>query len=273
VSLERLRTRDGVYCMLALDHRDALRNAFRRAGVEDVTAELMMETKERIARIVGENASGILLDHAAAGSRPAGAGLLLPLEAQGHLPLAGARLNTLQHSAADAVAVGAVGCKLLLWYRADHPQSAASQRELVARAAEDCRAHGLPLVVEPLVHLLEGESDEAYLDAFPDLVVAAAAELHDCDLLKLQYPGEHGAERATAAAAPLDWALLGGSEVDGETFARQLAVACRAGAKGFIAGRAIWSGCLALPPEEQERWLRQEARPLFDRLVAVVSDG
>jgi tagatose-1,6-bisphosphate aldolase len=272
VSLERLRTREGVYCMLALDHRAALVNAFRKAGVEDVSAERMLETKERIARVVGENASGILLDHAAAGSRPAGAGLLVPLEAQGYEPLAGARLNALEYTAADAVAAGADGCKLLLWYRADHPQSAASQRELVARAAEDCHARGLPLVVEPLVYLLEGESDEAYLDAFPDLVVAAAEELHDdCDLLKLQFPGEHGAERATAAAAPLDWALLGGSEVDGEIFAGQLEIACRAGAKGFIAGRAIWSGCLGLAPEEQERWLSETARPLFDRLSAMAS--
>jgi tagatose 1,6-diphosphate aldolase len=271
VSLDRLRTSGGAYCMLALDHRAALVNAFRKAGVEDVTPERMLETKARIAAIVAEHASGILLDHAAAGSRPEGAGLLVPLEAQGHEPLAGARLNRLGYSAADAVAAGADGCKLLLWYRADHPQSAAAQRELAARAAEDCHARDLPLVLEPLVYLLEGESDEAYLDAFADLVVAAAEELHDCDLLKLQYAGQHGSERATAAAAPLDWALLGGSEVDAAAFARQLEVACRAGAKGFIAGRTIWSGALGLEPAEQERWLAETARPLFDRLCAVAA--
>ena len=58
----------------------------------------------------------------------------------------------------------------------------------------------------------------------------------------------------------------------GETFAEELTVALRAGAAGFIAGRAIWSGCLGLPPEEQERWLRREARPLFDRLTAIVHE-
>src|SRR5439155_699922 len=171
VSLAALQTREGVYCMLALDHRAALVNAFRKAGVEDVSPERMLETKARIMSIVGENASGVLLDHAAVSSRPAGAGLLVPLEAQGHEPLAGARVNTLEHSASDAAA--------------------------------------------------------------------------------------------------LEWALLGGSEVDGETFADQLATACRAGAKGFIAGRAIWSGCLGLEPAEQERWLRDEACPLFDRLVSI----
>jgi len=118
--------------------------------------------------------------------------------------------------------------------------------------------------------MLEGESDEAYVDAFPALVIAAAEELRvHCDLLKLQYPGDGAVALATAAAAPLEWALLGGSEVDGETFADQLATACRAGAKGFIAGRAIWSGCLGLEPAEQERWLRDEACPLFNRLVSI----
>jgi sulfofructosephosphate aldolase len=272
VSLDPFKRRDGVYCLLALDHRDALRNAFRRAGVEDVSAEQMLDTKRRIATVLGERASGILLDHAAVECRSAWGGLLVPLEAQGHEPLEGARLNRLEFSAADAIRVGADGCKLLLWYRADHHESAARQAELVAGAADDCRREGLPLVLEPLVYKLDGESDAAYAEAFGDLVVAAARELHVCDLLKLQYPGEDAVARATAAAAPLEWALLGGSEVDGESFAEQLAVACRAGATGFIAGRAIWSGCLGLPPQEQERWLRREARPLFDRLVTIASD-
>jgi sulfofructosephosphate aldolase len=272
VSVDPFRTRDGTFCLLALDHRDALRNAFRRAGVEDVSAEQMLDVKRRIAAVLGERASGILLDHAAVECRPAWGGLLVPLEAQGHEQLDGARLNRLEFSAQDALRVGADGCKLLLWYRADHHESSARQAELLAGAADDCGREGLPLILEPLVYKLEGESDAAFADAFADLVVAAARELHVCDLLKLQYPGEGAVEGAAAAAAPLEWALLGGSDVDGETFADQLTIACRAGANGFIAGRAIWSGCLGLPPEEQERWLRREARPLFDRLVTIASD-
>jgi sulfofructosephosphate aldolase len=270
--LEPFKTFEGVYCMLALDHRDALRNAFRRAGVEDVSAEQMLETKVRIVSALGKSASGILLDYASVECRPSHAGLLVPLEAQGHEPLEGARLNRLEFSAEDAQRVGADGCKLLLWYRADHHESASRQAELLVEAAEDCRRCGLPLILEPLVYKLEGESDEAYGAAFPDLVVEAARELHVCDLLKLQCPGDDAVERATVAAAPLEWALLGGSEVDGETFAEQLATACRAGATGFIAGRAIWSGALGLAPEDQERWLRREARPLFDRLVTIARE-
>ena len=103
-------------------------------------------------------------------------------------------------------------------------------------------------------------------------MVAAAQDLSDAgpDLLKLQYPGDAAAcERAAAAAAPLPWTLLGGSDVDGKTFARQLDVACAAGACGFIAGRAIWGGVLPLDAAEHDAWLAAHARPLMQRLVEI----
>jgi sulfofructosephosphate aldolase len=270
-----LATPAGVFTMLALDHRDALRNAFLRAGVDEVTPETVLFVKERIVAALGGDASAILLDHETARRcRPRDRALLVPLEAQGHVPLDGARLTTLEFDAAAARAVDADACKLLLYYRADH-RAAAHQRELAARAAADCHAHGLPLVLEPLVYRLDGESEERYAAAFADLVAAAARELAETgvDLLKLQYPGDAtGCERLTAAAAPLRWALLGGSDVDGETFAGQLEVACGAGAAGFIAGRAIWAGVLGLAGDEQNAWLKREARPLFRRLVGVAGD-
>jgi len=274
IHLDAIASPSGVLCLLALDHRDAMRNAFHRAGVTGVTDVTMLETKSRIVEALGGSASGLLLDPAAAPLCPAEAGLLVPLEDQGHELLAGGRLNRLTDGfgPAGAAALGADGCKILLYYRADHPETAARQRELVGRAAEECHRHDLALVPEPIVYRLEGEDEAAYRDAFPELVAAGARDLagSGADLLKLQFPGDAAAcERLTEAAAPLGWALLGGSETDSEDFAGQLETACRAGASGFIAGRAIWSGALGLPEEEQREWLAREAAPLFDRLVAV----
>ena len=53
MSLDPFRTPDGVYCMLALDHRDALRNAFRRAGVQGVSAEQMFQNMLKAVRSEG----------------------------------------------------------------------------------------------------------------------------------------------------------------------------------------------------------------------------
>lgn len=100
-------------------------------------------------------------------------------------------------------------------------------------------------------------------------MVATATELHDCEPLKLQFPGVEACARATAAAAPLRWVLLSGSKATGSEFAAQLEAACLAGAAGFIAGRAIWAGALGLPADEQEPWLTREALPLFRHLVTI----
>jgi tagatose-1,6-bisphosphate aldolase len=90
-----------VVCVLALDHRDAMRNAFRRIGIEDVSAATMGETKARIIEAVAASASGALLDHDAARRRPPGLGVLVPLEKQGYTTLDGGRLTELEFSAKD----------------------------------------------------------------------------------------------------------------------------------------------------------------------------
>jgi len=213
-SLHPIASPGGVICLPALDHREAMRNAFRRAGVEDVNANAMLETKSRIVEAVGSAATGVLLDFVAARvSRPDGIGLLVPLEEQGHEQLDGARLNRLEFTAEDALWIGADGCKLLLHYRPDHLASAQRQREVVAHAADDCHRQGLSLVLEPLVYRLDGESEGAHTNAFADLVVRSASDLADsgADILKLQYPGDFAAcRRLTVAASPLRWVLLGG---------------------------------------------------------------
>ena len=272
VSGERLRAAaswDGVFCLLALDHRDAMRNAFARIGVDDVSAETILEVKGRIADALAGRASGILADPAAVQRcRDKDAGVLVPLEAQGYEPFAGGRLSRLEFGVADVAALGADGCKLLIYYRADHDETAWRQRELVRQVVADCHACGLPLVLEPLLYPLDGET--AYP---PDLVVSAARDLAGlgADLLKLPFPGSAEAcERLTGLG---EWVLLGGGDTGRDTFAEQLAIAVRAGARGFIAGRPIWGGALGLAEDEQRKWLAEEAVPYFDQLTDIAREG
>ncbi|NKQ55028.1 hypothetical protein HFP15_19280 [Amycolatopsis sp. K13G38] len=266
---ERLRAAaswDGVYCLLALDHRDAMRNAFARAGLDGVDEEKMLQVKGRIADTLTSRASGILLDPAALERcRPKDAGVLMPLEAQGYEPFAGGRLTRLEHTVAELAELGADGCKLLIYYRYDHRETAWRQRELVHRAVADCRQHRLPLVLEPLLYRLEGETSHPH----PDLIVGAARDLAGigADLLKLPFPGRREACEQVSELA--DWVLLGGSDTDRDTFAEQLVIATSAGACGFIAGRPIWGGALGLDEAEQAKWLAEDALPYFDRLTDI----
>jgi sulfofructosephosphate aldolase len=274
-ALRSLASPRGGISALALDHRDAMRNAYKRVGIEEVDESTMIDVKARVIDALGASCSTVLLD---APSVPAcrreGVGLLVPLEAQGHQPMDGGRLTCLleDFSPAYAARLGADGCKLLLYYRHDHEATANRQLELVAKVAAHCHRHGLALIVEPLAYRLRDEEQRQFEKAFGELVVAGARDLAraGADLLKVQYPGSEAAcKMVSEAASPLHWTLLGGSEVDGETFLSQLRIACDAGACGFIAGRAIWGGALALPAGRQTAWLQEYARPLFECLAEI----
>jgi tagatose 1,6-diphosphate aldolase len=269
-------TSAGTICALALDHRDALRNALRRVGRPPLDEPAAVALKARIAAALGPAASALLLDApAVATCRGGGAGILVALEAQAQDRRAGGRLTRLldDFGPRQAAALGADGCKLLLHYRPDHAATAPVQLALAERVADECHRAGLPLVVEPLVYPLDGEPGGALAAVFGELVAEAAAALatSGADLLKLQFPGSPQAcERVTRAAAPLPWTLLGGARTGRAEFAVQLRSACAAGASGFLAGRAIWGHVLlADDPDAQTVWLRHTARPALDELVAI----
>jgi tagatose 1,6-diphosphate aldolase len=57
--------------------------------------------------------------------------------------------------------------------------------------------------------------------------------------------------------------------VDFDLFTRQVEVACRAGASGYIAGRAVWKEGIALPPSEGETWLQEVAVPRLVKLAEI----
>lgn len=275
MTLASFLTPAGAICGLAVDHRDALRNAFERAGTPNVSDATMSELKERIVSALAAPASAMLLDAPTMTRvRPVGPGLFVALEAQGYELVDGGRVNRLldDFGPSAAAALGADGCKVLLHYRSDHQPSAVRQRALAAEVAGACHRARLPLVVEPIVYRLDGEGEAGYADAFPDLVVAAARDLaaSGADLLKMQFPGSaHACERISEAAAPVPWTLLGGADVDQELFGHQLVIACEAGASGFIAGRPIWGGALSLDPASRQEWLQERARPLLDQLVTI----
>lgn len=277
IAREALRpflTDRGVINILAVDHRDAMRNAYARLGVRDVTEAEMLATKARILDILAPAVSGVLADARAASlPRPPGLGLFMPLEEQGYDTVDGGRLNRLMSdfTPADGPGLGADGCKLLLYYRADHEPTARLQLGLTVNAATVCHRHGLALVVEPKVYRLVDEDEDAYRSRFGELVVASGRDLatSGADLIKLQYPGtQELCAEVTAATSPVPWALLGG-EIESDTFASELEDACRGGASGFIAGRAIWGGALGLRPGAQTTWLEQTALPLLQRLCNI----
>ena len=267
---------DGVFALVAVDHRDSLRIAFEGRGVAAPEGPAIGALKAEIVAALAPEATGVLIDaeHGAAvlaegaGGAPA---VLMPLEAQGYADAESGRVTSFLPGwgPGAALAAGADGCKLLLPFRADHAASADAQAEIVAAAVEGCHAAGMPLVLEPIVYRLAGEDEAAHADAFPGLVIAGVERLVPlgADVMKVQFPraGAAGAEeewcrQLDAACGSTPWVLLGGGAAY-ETFAAQVEVACRAGASGYIVGRTAWEGAVSADPEERRRWLADVGAP------------
>ncbi|MGZ4481651.1 MAG: hypothetical protein ACXVY5_05550, partial [Gaiellales bacterium] len=174
-------------------------------------------------------------------------------------------------SAAKARRLGAAAAKLLLPYRADVPDQAELQEQVVRLAVADCREAGLALILEPIVYRREGE-DSAGEGRFAELVIEGAARLAalEPDVLKLQYPGSAEAcRRLDAACGPaIPWVLLGGGAAP-DVIEGQVEDACGAGASGFIVGRTLFDAALVADEEESQRLLEERCRPLLRRLAEV----
>jgi len=277
----------GTFGILALDHRQNLRRELHPDAPGSTTYSEMVEFKRAVVRAVSATATGTLLDPEIGaaqcisdGSLPAGAGLIVAIEATGFEGEPNARVSRVLPgwSVAQAKRLGASAAKLLVYYHPD-AANAGDQESLLGMVAADCRANDLPLFVEPLSFdpvsggRLAGEARRR-------CVVETATRLmaRGGDILKAEFPYDATVTDEAAwadacaeldAASPVPWVLLSGG-VDDATFERQVSVACRAGASGVLAGRSVWAPAAALPPGERDAWLASEGRARLGRLVDLV---
>ncbi|MDX6525876.1 MAG: hypothetical protein QOI43_1387, partial [Gaiellales bacterium] len=140
-----------------------------------------------------------------------------------------------------------------------------------------CRAVGLPLILEPIAYPLPAEDAAALAARLGPIVLATVERLRPvgADILKLQFPRDSDAAAEAewcrlidAACRDTPWVLLGGGG-PAEGFARDVEVACDAGASGFIAGRTLWQAALGLRGDELAARLASECVPLVQRLRAL----
>jgi sulfofructosephosphate aldolase len=170
--------------------------------------------------------------------------------------------------AAGAVENGVVALKLLIVWRddANRGRRAATARRFVELA----HSHGLLAVLEPVVRGPAGFDREA-------AIVEAATELGSvgCDLYKCEVP-THGAgdpdeiidwSRHIDAAVPCPWVVLS-QGVPPDRYPAAVEAACKGGASGMLAGRAVWTATLGA--DDPTRLLREHSVPRLLELAAIV---
>ena len=312
-NLRRLSDAQGFFTMVAVDQRPGV-----EALVRERRGSLVWEDMGRIKRTLIEalspHASAMLLDphYAYPYARDAldpRRGLLLTLEQFASEDGPGGRKTLIYPgwSVEKIKRLGADGVKLMLWWRPDAaPDVLAHQRALVAQVGAECRQHDIAFLLEPLVYPLgeAGHADSYHEDPGkrPEMVIETVEEFrherYGIDIFKLETPlpaptipdpddGSAAAAEAQAWFRRIDglldrpWVMLSAG-AGAEPFRRVLTYAFRAGASGYLAGRAIWwQAALEYPDWDRFRArvlaegvpyiervgaaLRQHATPWFDR--------
>ena len=247
---------NGTYAMVAMDQRESLRTMFREHGHDDSDERVRM-FKTAVARALAPLASGFLIEpDFVEDVRPfVPRGLIMAvdlLEQERGGIVEDTRLDEV-----DEVPDGVVALKLLVIWR-DDPRRR-ERIEMCERFVALAQRHGVLSVLEPVVR------EDAQ-------IVEAARELGATrpSLYKCQAPrqGDVVARcREITAVLPVPWVVLS-QGVPFDEFPQAVEAACKGGARGFLAGRALWTNTLAA--DDPTELLRTQSVPRLRELIEIV---
>lgn len=275
IDLSAIADANGTFAIIAFDQRNTLRRMFTAVGIEATDSD-MREIKIEVTRALSPDASGILLDPQlgvgavmSANALDPSCGLLVAAEPTDRGDFEG-EPRTYRLPEQDAAWVKAMGGKAVKFLvmmnpqrevRPGEPDTTAETVQLVKTIVDDCRAVGIPSVIENLIFAPRGV-DKLTESQREEAIISSAELLTQVkpDLLKLEYPGSAAGCRKLADVLTVPWAVLSAG-VDFDVFSDVIKVSCdEGGASGFIAGRSIWKEAVGMSPSERDEFLRTTAR-------------
>jgi len=286
--LGQCATRRGAFSVLALDHRNNLRQLLCPDAPDSVPSGELVTFKQQVIGALAPATSAVLLDPEfgaaqciAFGALPGNVGLLVAAEATGYTGDPAARQSRVLPgwSIAKTRTMGASAAKLLVYYHPDSP-TAPEIESLIRQVAADCAMRDLLLFLEPLSYSLDPARKKLAPSERRRVVIETARRLTHlgADVLKAEFPLDIEVEpderewalacTELAGASAVPWVLLSAS-AEYETYLRQVTIACNAGASGVAVGRAVWKEAPALSGEARTAFLRGVAAERMARLTAL----
>jgi tagatose 1,6-diphosphate aldolase len=290
--LQQLADSKGVMTMCAIDHRGTLKRALNEKNPAAVSYQDIVDFKLDLCQAVAPFASAILLDPEygagqaiAAGLLPGPKGLLVSMEKTGYTGDSTARITELVPgwSVKKVKKMGASAVKLLIYFRPDLKDVASKQLDLVARLADQCLEEDIAFLVEPVSYPIEegGALSRKFAEMKPGLVIETARQITalPIDVLKAEFPADIKFEQDKEKllrfcqelnqASRLPWVLLSAG-VDFDSFKKQVEIACKAGASGFLAGRALWQeGAQIRSRDARMNFFQNMAAPRLKELIEI----
>ncbi len=277
-----------VFSVLAFDQRDN----YRKMLPDPDDFAIASRIKSEVVAILSHHVSAVLLDPIygleAALGMAGNCGLLMTLEKTGYSGDSTARRVEFIDGwdVAKIKQMGAGAVKILIYYHPDAGHVAEEIERVIFEVAQEAHQYDLPLFVEPLSYSLDPaitKDSAAFAKQRPAIVRETARRLGGLgtDILKLEFPVDaafdsderhwQAACQAISEASPVPWVLLSAG-VGFDTFARQVEIACRNGASGFLGGRAIWKEAITMTAADREQFLRQTGVNRLERLTVIVND-
>jgi tagatose 1,6-diphosphate aldolase len=276
--MRRMADAQGRFKMTAVDQRPPIKAPIaRHHGVDEAPWEDVARFKTLLIETLQGESSAMLLDpHYAI---PMGLdrfspskGLIVTLEDSLFEETPEGRLSSEidDWSVAKIKRMGGDAVKVLAWYRPDAPESnKQAQKDFTKRIGEACQRYDIPFLFELLVYPLSGDAHQTtdYIemtgkrtDHVLQSVADFAAPEFGIDVFKLESPvaaKDVPAQEDRDVQAAFDemgrlagrpWVMLSAGAGKSE-FRNIMAHAYRAGASGYLAGRAIWLEPFGLYPD------------------------
>ena len=280
MTLGALARETGTFLMVAMDQRESLRAMLGEHHRAPILDERLVAFKLAVARELAPHASGFLIDRPFGFDEVVRRRLLPPtcglvLAADAILPEPGNPVGDTELDreldAEAASAAGAVALKLLIVWRDDEQRP--RRLELARTFVDVAGAAGVLSVLEGVVRPAAGangfDREAAIVEAARELAAVRPS------LYKVEVPLHGRGEpaelerrcREIDAAVECPWVVLS-SGVDPADFPAAVEAACRAGASGILAGRALWRDTLAA--DDPAPLLRERAVPRLQRLAEIV---
>jgi sulfofructosephosphate aldolase len=266
ITLDALARESGTFLMVAMDQRESLRTMLEEHG-HDATDERVTRFKAAVARELAPHASGFLIDpgYLSDVAPLVRHGLILAVDRLVQEPGAIVEDTSLAEDVQPVPSV--VALKLLVIWRDDDRRG--ERIEMSRRFVELAASHGLLSVLEPVVRVPEEEREDAIVEAARELG-AVQPSLYKCQvpLYGRGDPDEITRRaREIDAVLPVPWVVLS-QGVDPADFPRAVEAACKGGASGMLAGRAVWTATLGA--DDPTELLRQHSIPRLQQLAAIV---
>jgi tagatose 1,6-diphosphate aldolase len=287
-SLQQCSTTQNTISILALDHRNNLRQALHPDQPDKTTNDEIISFKLEVVEKLSRAASAVLLDPEfsagqciAAGVLPGKTGLVIACEETGYGGDPTSRMSMVLPgwSADKTRKMGASALKLLVYY---HPQSptALEIEHLVQKVAAACAEEDIAFFLEPLSYSLDPTKKKLSNDERRKVVIETARRLTPlgADILKAEFPVDISLEPdqtewkkacdALSQASEIPWVLLSAS-VDYEKYLRMVTIACQSGASGVAAGRAVWKEAAEYYGIDRSKFLCGIALSRMERVTAL----